>query len=81
MSSTGPGSAGFPELVWKAFQADFPELGDKALEKFKEMFYCKVTDMWSVDTRTTERVMQELARTKLELLERKRKRQAEEEGE
>jgi hypothetical protein len=78
---SGPGNAGFPELVWKKFQDAFPELGENALEKFKEMFYCEVTDMWSDTTRTTERVMQELAQLKLERLERKRKRQAEEEGE
>jgi len=81
---SGPGKAGFPELVWKEFQADFPDLGEKALEKFKEMFYFPAGDMWSLNTRTTERVMQELVLAKaleLERLERKRKRQAEEEGE
>jgi hypothetical protein len=78
---SGPGKAGFPELVWKTFQADFPDLGEKALEKFKEMFYCEVGGMWSLNTRTCERVMQELALAKLERLERKRKHQAEEEGE
>ena len=81
---SGPGKAGFPELVWKTFQADFPDLGEKALEKFKEMFYCIKGGMWSLNTRTTERVMQELVLAKaleLERLERKRKRQAEEEGE
>jgi len=56
---SGPGNAGFPELVFKKFQADFPELGDKALEKFKEIFYCEVRGMWSLDTRRNERVMQE----------------------
>jgi hypothetical protein len=56
-------------------------LGEKALEKFKEMFYCEVGGMWSLNTRTCERVMQELALAKLERLERKRKHQAEEEGE
>jgi hypothetical protein len=78
---SGPGKAGFPELVWKKFQSDFPELGEKVLEKFKEMFYCEERDMWSLDTRNAEGVMQELALAKLERLERKRKRQAEEEGE
>ena len=78
---SGPGKAGFPEPGWKKFQDAFPALGERALEKFKETFYCEESDMWSLDVRKTEDVMQELAQLKLERLERKRKRQAEEEGE
>ena len=73
-----PGKVGFPELVWKKFQADFPEDG---IEKFKELFYCKVSGVWTLEMRKTEVVMQELALAKREHLERRRKRQVEEEDE
>ena len=46
---------GFPDRVWKKFQAERPELTEgKAFKVFKRQFYDFVNDKWRRDVQKTE---------------------------